>query len=213
LLSSLLLILCFFSTADAQQITAEGHRLSKLLDGMNVKQLWLSHRKVNWRTGEANGKPVADGKPHTHCSAFVAATAARLNIYILRPPEHSLVMLANAQADWLSAEGEKYGWHVVRTPEEAQRLANIGVLVVASYKDPNPDKTGHIAIVRPSGASIEQVRKEGPRITQAGMENYVSTSLKRGFKQHKGAWERREIRFFSHRVDWISVLDGENRMK
>jgi hypothetical protein len=34
------------------------------------------------------------------------------------------------------------------------------------------------------------------------MENYTSTSLKEGFRHHKRAWERGEVQFFSHEVDW-----------
>lgn len=202
---SLSLIVCFSGPTNAQQITAQGQRLARLLDNMNVEQLWLSHQKVNWRTGRPRGEPVTDRKPHTHCSAFVAATAEKLDIYILRPPEHSSIMLANAQADWLSRQGRENGWRAVRTAEEAQQLANRGILVVAVYKARNPKRSGHIAIVRPRVKSLRQIQEYGPQIIQAGMKNYASTSLKRGFRHHKHAWERRRIRFFSHSVNWGSV--------
>ena len=198
----LLLILGFSGSVVAQEITGQGRRLIKLLDGMNVEQLWLPYQKVYWRTGRPRGEPVNDGKPHTHCSAFVAAAAEKLGVYILHPPEHSTIRLANAQADWLSRKGENYGWRAVRTPEEAQQLANSGVLVVAVYKERLPRRSGHIAIVRPKVKTLKLIREEGPQITQAGLENYASTSLKQGFKHHKGAWKKREVRFYSHAVNW-----------
>jgi hypothetical protein len=176
---------------------------------MNVEKLWLAHQKVQWRSGRPRSEILSDGKPHSHCSAFVAATADKLNIYILRPPEHSSTHLANAQADWLRTEGKKEGWKPVRTLEQAQWLANRGVLVVAVYKTRKPANHGHIAIVRPWVKTTEQIEKEGPQITQAGIENYASTSLKKGFKHHKNAWEKGRIRFYSHAVDWKNASLNE----
>lgn len=205
LIASLLLVLCFSGPANAQPITDHGHQLIRMLDSMHVEDLWLSHEKVHWRTGRPTGEPLADRRPHTHCSTFVAATAERLNIYILRPPEHSAVMLANAQAQWLPRQGAEYGWRAVRTPEAAQQLANRGILVVAVYRAHTPVASGHIAIVRPSVKSYARIEEEGPQITQAGMENYASATLRRGFRHHKHAWERGKVRFFAHRVDWRQV--------
>ena len=71
---------------------------------------------------------------------------------------------------------------------EAQRLANEGKLVVAAFPSPNPKKPGHIAIVRPAEKTLEQLKDEGPQITQAGEENALSTTAKDGFRHHKGAW-------------------------
>jgi hypothetical protein len=190
------------SAANAQEITTNGMRLAALLDNMNVEQLWLAHQKVYWQTGLPKSEPVMDGKPHSHCSAFVAATAKKLHIYILRPPEHSSVMLANAQAYWLATEGRENGWKAVRTAEKAQRLANRGILVVAVYRARDEGRSGHIAIVRPSVKDPEQIRAQGPQIIQAGIENYTSTSLEQGFKHHRQAWQKRRIRFFSHEIDW-----------
>jgi hypothetical protein len=179
-------------------ITAEGQRLAKLLDQMDVEHRWLAGKYVNWRTGEALDKPVTDGRSHTHCSAFVAAAAADLGIYILRPPQHSATLLANAQYDWLSGAGRKEGWTAVTTAQEAQTLANQGLLVVAVYKESNPKRAGHIAIVRPSKRSEAKIRDEGPQIIQAGRDNHASTSLKEGFKHHKAAFSDGLIRFFAH---------------
>jgi hypothetical protein len=185
-----------------QEITAEGKMLAAALDNMNVEQLWLSKRYVNWKTGQALKKPVTDGKPHTHCSAFVAAACMKLNVYILRPPEHKETLLANAQYDWLRQEGASNGWKAVSSPYEAQRLANQGYLVVATFKEANSKKSGHIAIVRPNTRSTSQIQKEGPEIIQAGMTNFNSTSLKEGFGHHPAAWRDRQVRFYAHALAW-----------
>ncbi len=85
----------------AEEILPAGRRLAQKLDAMDVEHLWLSGQSVNWKTGE----PFAESKPskgrHTHCSAFAAEACRRLGIYLLHPPEHSTVLLSNAQYDWL----------------------------------------------------------------------------------------------------------------
>ncbi len=128
------------SPASAAGISREGEKLATALDAMHVETLWLAHNRVNWKTGESIGERPADGKTHTHCSAFVAAFCLRQDVYILRPPEHSSTLLANAQFDWLGGEGRAQGWRPVPTGLEAQRLANRGVLVVAAYKENDPKK-------------------------------------------------------------------------
>ena len=95
---------------------------------------------------------------HTHCSAFVAAFAKKLGIYILRPPEHGQVLLANAQNEWLPSAGAAQGWRAVSNALEAQALANSGVLVVASYHN---HRTTSPAI-SPSSAPPRRLRKRSP---------------------------------------------------
>jgi hypothetical protein len=184
----------------AEDISKAGKRLARELDAMDVEHLWLSRHYVHWETGEARDKPVTDGKPHTHCSAFVAAACKRLEVYILRPPDHSATNLANAQADWLLSKGASHGWKRIKSPIEAQRLANAGYLVVASFKEKEPGRSGHIAIIRPSVRDRETIEEEGPAIIQAGMHNYRSTNLQKGFKSHPHAWSDRQIRFFAHEL-------------
>jgi hypothetical protein len=184
----------------AGEITPAGKRLSGFLDAMRVEQLWLSGQQVDWRSGEPNGKIFATAKGHTHCSAFAAAAADRLGIYLLRPPEHSAVLLANAQQDWLNASGAAQGWRPVATPLKAQELANDGQLVLVTFKNPDPETPGHVAIVRPSAKSKEQIEAEGPDIIQAGLHNRNRTTVKQGFRSHPGAFEKREIQYFAHAV-------------
>lgn len=184
----------------ASDINAEGHKLAKVLDGLDVEHHWLAGKHVKWQTGEPLDRPTNDALPHTHCSAFVAAAAEKLGIYLLRPPKHPANSLANAQYDWLSAEGRKEGWKSVGSALEAQQLANRGSLVVAVFKESDPKKHGHIAIVRPSEKNEAKIKDEGPDIIQAGMDNFSSTSLKEGFKHHKHAFRDNLIRFYEHHV-------------
>ena len=177
---------------------ADATMLARVLDAMQVETHWLAGVGVDWETGEPNGKRVTD--TDTHCSAFVAAAAKNLGTYILRPPEHPTLMLANAQNDWLNAQGAAQGWTRVADGVQAQVLANQGYLVVASYKSPDPQKHGHIAVVRPSAKSAAEILKEGPQIIQAGIDNYNSASLKEGFKHHPGAFKNGAIQFFAHAV-------------
>jgi hypothetical protein len=195
------------------EITAAGRHLAKVLDKMDVEHRWLSEKPVKWRTGEPLDRKVEDNKHHTHCSAFVAAAAAELGIYILRPPQHSSTMLADAQFDWLPAEGRKEGWQPVATALAAQQSANRGDLVVAIYKDRDPKKPGHAAIVRPSAKSEVKIREEGPQIIQAGMENHASASLKEGFKHHPAAFRDNLIRFYSHPVPAKQDAETDDKAK
>lgn len=173
--------------------------LSLALDSMHVEEHWLAGAIVDWKTGEPTGKPITDSGKHTHCSQFAAAACERLGVYLLRPPEHSAVLLANAQADWLQSEkGRKKGWKPVPDAAAAQDLANQGHLVVATFKNPDPKKSGHIAIVRPGLRSSAELAAEGPFIIQAGLHNANRTSLKRGFASHPGAFTKGEIRFFEY---------------
>ena len=202
-------LVCLFFAATAApmmlqagDITPAGEKLLQYLDGMNVEELWKAGDIVEWKTGKSI-KTATDNKPHTHCSAFAAAVAANQNVYLLRPPEHSTVMLANAQADWLPVEGKKKGWKVVESGELAQGLANKGQLVVAVYREPGDRKSGHIAVVRPCDKSPKDLKAEGPQITQAGMKNMNSAPLKTGFKAHPAAWENGGIKYHVHELTWL----------
>jgi hypothetical protein len=182
----------------AGEITPQGQRLADVLDSMQVEQLWLPSLSVNWRTGEPDGRIDTGKGAHTHCSAFAAAAAEKLGVYLLHPPEHSADLLANAQQDWLRAGGTNFGWQAVNSPQAAQQLANEGQLVLITCKNSKPDESGHIAIVRPSAKSEAEIRAEGPQIIQAGGHNYASTSTKQGFKYHPGAFEKWELLYFVH---------------
>jgi hypothetical protein len=190
-------------------ITPEGHRLADLLDSMHVEQRWLAHEHVNWETGEAD-EPATYAGPGkaTHCSAFAAAVGERLNVYMLRPPEHSQILLASAQTQWFHSDGgAKSGWKPLEGPGHdrwAQELANQGNLVVIAYESPDPHKPGHIVIVRPSEKSLDALHSEGPQIAQAGTQNHTSSIAARSFENHAGAWPD-GVRYYWHFVDWTSI--------
>ncbi|MBM3826915.1 MAG: hypothetical protein FJ410_09400 [Verrucomicrobia bacterium] len=175
--------------------------LWKRLEAMDVEKLWLPGAIVDWKTGLPTGQPFTDSpKRHTHCSQFVAAASFRLGVPLLRPPEHSPVGLANAQNDWLDSDaGRKAGWVRLKDGAEAQSLATEGRLVLASVKNPDPKRAGHIAIVRPGNKDAAALASEGPDIMQAGGTNFLRTSLKRGFANHPKEYD--QIAFHAHVVE------------
>jgi hypothetical protein len=180
-----------------EPIAPAGERVLAVIEAMDVERLWLSGAIVDWRTGLPTGKPITDSGNHTHCSQFAAAACERLGVYILRPPEHSAVLLANAQHEWLGSEaGRAMGWGAVGSAIEAQDRANKGELVVAVYKNLDEKKSGHIAIIRPGFKTPEEIAVDGPEVIQAGGTNYTKTSLRQGFKNHPKGYDK--IRFFAH---------------
>ncbi len=185
------------ATARGAEISPEGRQLKSDLDAMDVEHLWLPKTQLkSWRTGEASNEPLPPGS-HTHCSAFVASFCLRHDIPMLFPPPQHL--LANRQRDWLLDEGYAAGWRQV-SAQDAQRLANRGVVVVASFKNNDPNfhgGHGHIALIRPSTKSSAAVAKEGPQITQAGGHNYNSAPLNKGFAQQ--IIDRHEVLFFAYK--------------
>ena len=186
----------------ADTISPAGEKLIRTLDAMGVDRLWLPGVIVNWRTGEPTGQPITDNpRSHTHCSQFAAAACDRMGVYLLHPPEHSSKLLANAQYEWLATEkARRLGWSPVPDEVTAQEFANKGRVVVAVYKNPDPEKHGHIALIRPSDKPEADIKKEGPQITQAGGTNYQSGTLKQGFANHPGAFKNHEIKFYTHAV-------------
>jgi hypothetical protein len=184
--------------AHADQISPAGQRLAQKLDSFDVEHHWPAHLHVNWETGDPDGKPEKGTGVHTHCSAFVASAAKQLGVYILRPPEHGQVLLANAQNEWLEGEGAAQGWRRLKDGQEAEDDANKGDLVVASYHNHHDNKPGHIAIVRPSSKSPEAIAEEGPDMVQAGANNYNVVSARKGFAGHPAAWRGNEIEYFAH---------------
>ncbi|MGP0021190.1 MAG: hypothetical protein ACLPHP_21650 [Candidatus Sulfotelmatobacter sp.] len=184
------------------RITPAGHRLAGALDAANVESLWLAHEHVNWETGEPDrgGDYEGPGK-HTHCSAFAAAIAKRLGVYLLHPPEHGQLLLANAQAQWLrSEEAVHKGWRGAHDAHEAQAEANRGNLVVVVFANPDKHEPGHVAIVRPSEKSVDALERDGPQIIQAGQHNHASTVVRIGFANHAGAFPD-GVRYYVHELD------------
>lgn len=204
--------------SDSLTVSAAGQWLAKSLDRMDVEHHWLrGDAHVAWRSGipllPKHGKQLTPlNANETHCSAFAAAAAENLGIYLLHPPEHSHVLLANAQHDWLASDaGRNAGWTPIDSPLAAQQAANQGELVVAVFKNPDARNPGHIAVVRPSEKRVVSVEAEGPQVVQAGVKNYGSVDLKTGFRRHPGAWTvggKHGVKFYAHRVD-VAKIAGE----
>jgi len=205
-------------------ITAGGRRLATFLDGLDVESLWIRNHHVDWRTGVAEGPEETAPGGHTHCSAFVAAAADRLGIYILRPPEHPQMFLANAQEQWLDgAPGSgrtaaAAGWRRLGrladagVAVKAVSLANKGDLVIAVYFQPPEvtaqgpkERSGHAAIVRPSDKPVAAIERDGPDVIQAGMHNHRLIAMKTGFASHKDGWRDGTIEFFVHKTRFASA--------
>jgi hypothetical protein len=184
-----------------ETVSAKGQSLAAELDSMGVETKWIAGERVDWRSGLPNGKPLTRPGRHTHCSAFVAAAAEKVGVYILRPPAHSQVLLANAQNAWLREDGADKGWHQLPDAEAAQAAANEGELVVASYLSRRPDTPGHIAIVRPAARSAAEIAADGPLVIQAGTVNSNAISLHKGFAGHPRALRGLGLSYFAHDIE------------
>src|SRR5579862_1615147 len=95
--------------AIAEPVTPAAQQLFQVIDGMDVEHHWPAGEHVSWESGTPDGRPESGTGKHTHCSAFAAAAAKRAGVYVLRPPDHPQLLLANAQYDWLESEGAAHG--------------------------------------------------------------------------------------------------------
>lgn len=200
--SLLFLLLSSFLLTQAQlvyQPDSFGMKLRQMYLDMHVEKLWQNGVHVDWRTGLPDD-PNATTENATHCSAFVAGACARMDIYILRPPEHVQELLANAQYKWLfSVEATKMGWHQLKGNgiyRRAQQAANAGYMVVAAYKNPNPQRAGHIVCVMPARISIDSISSFGPKVIQSSRVNSSNVSFREAFKRVLNAWPASNVLFF-----------------
>jgi hypothetical protein len=111
---------------------------------------------------------------------------------------------ANMMQDWLADSSN--GWEEISGHEPAQRFANRGYLVLASWKNPTSAwKSGHITIVRAyewDGFNSDK----GPRIAQAGRTNFSDDFASSGFSASK----RSQVRYFlfRHQLNtWVPKAD------
>jgi hypothetical protein len=195
----LLLSILALSPAYAQRtltISPRGDSLRTFYLSLNVENGWIAGNHVKWQTGEADHPDATSGN-HTHCSAFVAAACKRLNLYVLRPPDHKQELLASAQYEWLSgSDAQADGWKPVSGYEAAQSLANTGMVVIAICKNPDEKKPGHAALVMPDQLSKRQLAEDGPSVIMAGTHNHNKIALKGGFKSHLTEWPEHVVAFF-----------------
>ncbi len=199
-------------------ISAGGERLRDFLDGSHVETRWIAGYHVIWQTGQRNGPGQGDPAHHTHCSAYAAAVALDLDIYLLRPPHHGQVRLANAQVEWLGGSGNysgplasESGWSALGNSgsdgvlNNAVAAANAGKLVLGGYFQPPTtgpsgeviQGAGHMVVVRPQDGSFAG---HGPQVVSAGVKNYLSISMKEAFGDHPLAWPD-HIQLFVHDTD------------
>jgi hypothetical protein len=208
-MKSILLALLGISLLGASPLQAQviplkpsGQQLKDFYYGMDVESHWIAGTHIDWMTGDPN-EPGATKGIHTHCSAFVAAACYRLHIYILRPPEHGQVLLANAQSDWLQTQAARdSGWEAIADPnryEAVQKRANEGYVVVAICQNPDPKAPGHAALVLPSPISADELATVGPWVIMAGTHNHNKINLKAGFGSHLTSWPEDNVRFYSHK--------------
>jgi hypothetical protein len=194
---------------------AGGPRLAEFLDGLPVTTRWIHNHRVVWQTGQQSAPESQGTTEETHCSAFVAAVALMLDIYILRAPHHGQNDLANAQADWLAGEATFAGptakasrWIALGSSGDAGALkaavdaANLGKLVVGFYRAaPGSDGKpvpGHACIVRPQSAAA--VGDDGPHVMSIADVNRPDTPMKTAFHAHPEAWPDR-IALYAHGTD------------
>ncbi|MFV0251178.1 MAG: hypothetical protein AB8U53_05675 [Rickettsia aeschlimannii] len=106
----------------------------------------------------------------------------------------------------METDGIKNGWNFVKAGNhndsfiQAQKFANQGYFVVSVYKNANPKRAGHIAVVVPSSKDIEKIKNEGPDTVQAGNINFSCSSLKKGFRNKKDAFKNNEIKFYYYKI-------------
>jgi hypothetical protein len=184
---------------------AGGPRLTEFLEGLPMTTRWIHDHRVVWQTGQQNAAENRGTTEETHCSAFIAAVALMLDIYLLRPPHFGQDALANAQADWLAGEptfsgptAKDSGWVALGSSGDAAALkaaveaANSGQLVVAIYKAPSgsaSDGHGHACIVRPQSAAA--VGDDGPHVMSVADVNRPDTPMRAAFHAHPEAWPDR----------------------
>jgi len=202
------IILLFFALSvtfafgqDSLQIDNSGIKLQNFYLSLNVENLWKAGSHIDWETGLPDDPGARRGNK-THCSAFVSAACCKLQTYILRPPEHTQLLLANAQFEWLQTEeAQNKGWEAISDTDFykifviAQGFANKGLIVVAVCENPDPAESGHIALVMPGRISKDKLFEDGPLVIQAGVKNYNSIPLKIGFNRHIEYWPEKNILF------------------
>jgi len=159
---------------------------------------------ANWPTERAaGGRPRA---PHPLQRLCRGGGPVSRHLYILRPPNHPQLRLANAQVDWLGGVGtesgptaSESGWTPLGASgdnvvlDAAITAANAGKLVIARYFQPpteQPDGTqtqgaGHICVVRPQDSFPSD---EGPQVATPGVQNFKSASMMFAFGDHPLAW-------------------------
>ena len=89
---------------------------------------------------------------------------------------HANEIVINAGVDWMLNFGvSKHGWRKA-SAQEAQDAANLGLIAVVMWKNPNPGLHGHTAVIRPGS-----INAKGPTSAQAGLNNFNLGHVTDGF--------------------------------
>lgn len=121
--------------------------LPKLVDAILIN--WQRCLEPPYGTGEFS---PADGQ--TDCNRFVSAVSEYMGYDKLKGLRANQIFdLLSASDDWLKVSSETAGY-----------LANHGYLVVAAWKNPDANKSGHVAVVRPGEPIVSE--KWGYRLPQ-----------------------------------------------
>lgn len=212
----IIIYLFFISNAiHAETISEAANKNLQTFNSLKVEEKWQKGEIINCKTSEIieeyTGEHKKTGRRVNHDGCFVYAALSSLNIPKDSLPPHPefdtgfIPLLTNKQADWYETEGNKHGWNYIKNKDrednftQAQKLANQGYLVIAIYKNINPKRVGHTAIVIPSDKDIEKIKKDGPEIAQAGTNNFSSCSLKKGFRNKKDAFKNNEIKVYYYK--------------
>ncbi len=107
---------------------------------------------------------------NTFCTVFIYDATWLLCAEIPIAPNRA----ANRMCDWLAGiEGQANGWRRVASVDEAQQLANQGLVVIATQKRP---VAGHVALVRPVPMN-RQPMPGNAYTAQAGAVNSSRTNV------------------------------------
>ena len=128
---------------------------------------------------------TGDGKDNTFCNVFAIDVLDAMGVNVDRGR-------ANTIANWFEEKGQDNGWTEV-SAEEAQNYANQGLPTVAVWENPNPDDSGHIAIVRPYDPTMG-LDSSGIYIAQAGSKNFNYDEVSIGFGSNKV----NDIKYYYH---------------
>lgn len=89
-------------------------------------------------------------------------------------PLKGVELRANDIVGWLEAHGQEFGWQ--ECPQKAAaEAAEIGAVAVAVWRNPDPTRSGHVALLMPA---VEPGRVY---IAQAGGRCFTSEPLEHGF--------------------------------
>ncbi|HJD55361.1 MAG TPA: hypothetical protein LFW21_01655 [Rickettsia endosymbiont of Pyrocoelia pectoralis] len=146
-------LLCVNITALGENISETAKKNLEVINSLNVQEKWQKGNVINCKTGETLSEETAKYdspklKRLTHCSCFVYAAANALGLPNKSLPPHPednefIPALSNKQVEWYETEGSKNGWSYIKNKDrdsnfvQAQKFANQGYLVVATYKNSN----------------------------------------------------------------------------